>query len=66
MKKYLGDSVYCEFDGDCVILSTENEFGKTNNVIRFDSSTYTALLRFVDKRVEEIIKEELYVWGERR
>lgn len=32
MKEYLGDSVYADFDGYHVILTTENGYGPSNTI----------------------------------
>ena len=32
-KIYLGDSVYCEFDGHSFVLTTENGFGPSNTIV---------------------------------
>ena len=37
MKTYLGDSVYADFDGFHVVLTTENGFGPTNTIYLEDS-----------------------------
>lgn len=54
MKKiYLGDSVYCEFDGFSYVLTTENGLpSDPSNVIVMEPSVIDALNAFV-KRVEE-------------
>lgn len=31
-KEYIGDSVYCEFDGYGIKLTTENGFGPSNTI----------------------------------
>jgi hypothetical protein len=33
VKTYLGDSVYCDFDGCGYVLTTENGFGPSNTII---------------------------------
>lgn len=33
MKSYLGDSVYAEFDGFGITLTTENGLGPTNTIV---------------------------------
>jgi hypothetical protein len=32
-KQYLGDSVYAEFDGYAIMLTTDNGYGPTNTII---------------------------------
>lgn len=32
-KQYLGDSVYAEFDGFGIILTTENGYGPNNTIV---------------------------------
>lgn len=32
MKRYLGDSVYADFDGYHIVLTTENGFGPSNTI----------------------------------
>lgn len=32
-KQYLGDSVYVRFDGYCTVLTTENGYGASNEII---------------------------------
>ena len=51
MKEYLGDSVYAEYDGYHVILTTENGMG-ASNTIAIDPTVYQALIQFV-KRLKE-------------
>ena len=46
-KVYLGDSVYAEFTGWSVVLTTENGMGPTNT-IHLEPATYNALAAFVD------------------
>ncbi len=33
MKLYLGDSVYAEFDGYSIVLTTENVMGASNTIV---------------------------------
>jgi len=50
MKRYLGDSVYCEFDGFAIILTTENGYDDDpRNRIVLEPEVYTALLEFVKR-----------------
>lgn len=46
-KSYIGDSVYAEFDGYSIILTTENGFGPSNTII-LEPEVYEGLLFFVD------------------
>jgi hypothetical protein len=49
-KTYLGDSVYAVYDGNGIVLTTENE-GSFNpsNTIYIDSEVWTNLLNFVNR-----------------
>lgn len=47
MKSYLGDSVYVEFDGYGLVLTTENGYGPSNKVV-LEPEVYAALLAFVE------------------
>lgn len=55
-KDYLGDSVYCEFDGYHIVLTTENGFGPSNT-IALEPNVIAALNRYV-QRVEEFKTEQ--------
>ena len=46
IKDYLGDSVYAEYDGDGIVLTTDNGYGAIN-IIYLESGTFDALIRFV-------------------
>ena len=49
-KAYLGDSVYAEFDGFGLILTTENGMcGDPSNTIYMEPDVYKDLFRFWDK-----------------
>ena len=52
-KEYLGDSVYAEFDGDGIILTTENGLPEQRNTIYLDMATIAALTRFVEMIAEK-------------
>lgn len=59
MKNYLGDSVYAEFDGYDVILTTENGVQISNTIV-LEPNIIHALVEFISrcKNVrEEIINE---------
>jgi len=51
-KSYLGDSVYAEFDGFHVILTTENGYGPSNT-IALEPEVFLALMRFADRIAEK-------------
>jgi len=49
-KMYLGDSVYAEYDGFAIILTTENGYDDDpRNRIVLEPEVYTALLEFVKR-----------------
>lgn len=53
MNSYLGDSVYAEWDGYAVVLTTRNGLPTDpSNEIALDEDVVEALFRFV-KRIEE-------------
>jgi hypothetical protein len=47
-KTYLGDAVYLELEGDCLVLTTENGISVTNRIV-LEPEVYRALLEFVAK-----------------
>jgi len=47
-KIYLGDSVYADFDGERITLTTENGYGPSNTIV-LEPEGYHALLRWVDR-----------------
>ncbi len=47
-KDYLGDSVYADFDGYHIVLTTENGFGPTNT-IALEPEVLAALNRFSER-----------------
>ena len=55
MKDYLGDSVYAEFDGYHIVLTTENGFGPTNT-IALEPNVVDALNRYA-ARITEMAKQ---------
>lgn len=57
MKTYLGDSVYVDFDGYHLVLTTENG-GDASNTIYLEPTVYTALTRYVER-----INNETYLDG---
>lgn len=46
MKIYLGDSVYVEYDGNRIILTTENGVGPSNTIY-IEPEVWASLERFV-------------------
>jgi len=46
-KTYIGDGVYCEFDGYAFILTTENGIDITN-VIVLEPNVFINLKKFID------------------
>lgn len=51
MKRYLGDSVYADFDGYNIILTTDNGMGPSNTII-LEPSVFQSLLTFKE-RIDE-------------
>jgi len=50
MKMYLGDSVYADFDGYGIVLTTENGYpDDPRNKIILESQVYSALTKFVER-----------------
>lgn len=47
IRTYLGDSVYAEFDGDMIRLTTENGGMVPSNEIFLEAEVYHALVKFV-------------------
>lgn len=48
LKQYLGDSVYAEFDGFAIVLTTENGDGPSNTIV-LEPQVLTALNNFVER-----------------
>lgn len=46
VKAYLGDSVYADFDGHDVVLTTENGMGPSNTIV-LEPEVMTALKRWL-------------------
>jgi hypothetical protein len=46
VKQYIGDSVYAEFNGWEVILTTDNGYGPSNTIV-LDPKTWSLLMEFV-------------------
>lgn len=57
MKTYLGDSVYCEFDGYGFKLTTENGYGATNTIY-MEPFVLNELETFVKFSMERAKREE--------
>lgn len=51
IKIYLGDSVYADFNGYYIILTTDNGCGATNTIV-LEPSVYDALIQF-NERVKQ-------------
>ena len=47
-KRYLGDSVYVEFDGFSFVLTTENGYGASNTIV-LEPKVYEALVLYVEQ-----------------
>lgn len=52
-KTYLGDSVYAEFDGHEVTLTTENDINGPSNTIVLEPEVYAALVAWVEHLKED-------------
>lgn len=46
-KHYLGDSVYAEWNGHQIVLTTENGFGPSNRIV-VEPEVWAMLRRYVD------------------
>lgn len=47
-KSYLGDSVYVDFDGYALTLTTENGLGPTNTIV-LEPEVVRALVEYLDR-----------------
>lgn len=47
-KTYLGDSVYVDFDGYSLFLTTENGLGASNTIV-LEPEVYRALTEYVER-----------------
>ena len=59
-KVYLGDSVYADFDGFGIVLTTENGQGASNTIF-LEPSVLASLNEYVDRlnsRAAEVSKSE--------
>lgn len=58
MKEYLGDSVYAEYDGESLVLTTENGYpDDPRNKIVLEASVWRSLVKWVetmDNRVRPV------------
>lgn len=57
MKSYLGDSVYAEFDGFGIVLTTENGMGASNTIV-LEPEVLRALNEFHERIQREINKQQ--------
>ena len=48
IKEYIGDGIYCTFDGYSFILTTENGISTTNTIV-MESRELETLNEFVDR-----------------
>ena len=62
MKRYLGDGVYADYNGQQIVLTTENGI-ETTNTIYLEAEVYEALVNYV--KLEPEVREPLvnYVEG---
>ena len=51
-KDYIGDSVYAEWDGGALILTTDNGLGASNTIV-MDPETLLALQRFLERALSD-------------
>lgn len=51
-KRYIGDGVYVEFDGQGLVLTTENGIEVLDR-ITLEWETYNRLISFVDELIKE-------------
>ena len=58
LKAYIGDSVYADFDGYAIILTTENEPHCISNTITLEPAVYRALVRYVENLNRKEVKED--------
>jgi hypothetical protein len=61
-KTYIGDSVYCDFDGYALILTIEND-GESSNTIYLEPSVWDDLVAYVE-RLKKPAAEEPVIQGE--
>jgi hypothetical protein len=53
IKKYLGNSVYAEFDGYAIVLTTDNGYGSSTPIV-LEPNTYESLTRYVEQLKEKL------------
>jgi len=51
-KQYIGDSVYVDFDGNALILTTDNGLGPSNTIY-IDAEVWSALTKYVEDLKKE-------------
>jgi len=56
MKRYLGDGVYAEHQGDRVVLTTEDGIAITHTIV-LEFDVVVALMRFVQDPTHEAVTE---------
>lgn len=56
-KTYLGDSVYAEFDGYNIVLTTEGGFGASNMIV-LEREVVERLVRYIEQ-INETIKSDI-------
>jgi hypothetical protein len=56
-KKYLGDSVYFDFDGFQVVLTTENGMGPSNTIF-LEPEVIVQLMKALTELSEEIKQQQ--------
>lgn len=50
MKSYIRDGVYADFDGESVILTTEDGYSVQNTIV-LGASELVSLIRYVDREM---------------
>jgi len=53
LKRYIGDSVYVDFDGWNLVLTTENDDGPPSNLIVLEPEVYKQLVQYVESLKEQ-------------
>lgn len=51
-KEYIGDSVYVDWDGEYIVLTTENGYGP-NNTIALEPPVMEKLIRYHERMIEQ-------------
>lgn len=57
-KEYLGDAVYVEFDGNGLLLTTEDGI-KVRDTIYLENEVWVALERYVERLKKEVTNGKL-------